>query len=411
MKKKLLSIYKTILILLLLIIIGYMFLYLAYKLEFKNIEKNLIISLDSNLSLKYKRNYESYLSNIDFIESVMISEALIKESTPLINSAQNLNLATNDGNTAILDLIHGDNKLYIGSYARYWHGYLLPLKILLNIFTLTEIRLMLFLVLIFLFIAISILFYKNKIEQYIFSFFTCMSLLYPIITFKSFNYVNIYLMLIYIVFLLLYQKKLKEDNLKYAYLIFGALTSYFDLLTIPLITLCFPLMISLLLVKNKSIKETIKLIILLSIYWSIGYLGMWVGKWAISSIILKKNVFKDAIDTILFRTINANKGKISYIDIFKNFSNDYQSYLFIVIFVNFIFLLIKYIKVLAINKEKIKINYTGICFFLIALYPFIWYFVVRQHSYQHPFFSFKLISITVLAVIIGINNFVQEQKK
>ena len=77
-------------------------------------------------------------------------------------------------------------------------------------------------------------------------------------------------------------------------------TGYFDFLTYPITALGLPLTMYLLLENDNKGKA--KKVIIYSIVWGTGYIGMWTAKWAIGSLILQENVFKSAISQAVVRT-------------------------------------------------------------------------------------------------------------
>ena len=59
------------------------------------------------------------------------------------------------------------------------------------------------------------------------------------------------------------------------YIIIGMLTSWIDILSFPLITLGVPLIFTISFIDSTSYKEAIWRVLKLSIYWGLGYAGMW----------------------------------------------------------------------------------------------------------------------------------------
>lgn len=109
----------------------------------------------------------------------------------------------------------------------------------------------------------------------------------------------------------------------------GVLTSYFDFLTYPIVTLGFPLCTFFLLNGNESagkggnfrqgrqaakegipegvgnggvLKDTVRRVVGYSICWGIGYAGMWAMKWIIADLTLHTGTIKDAVWSIIGRT-------------------------------------------------------------------------------------------------------------
>lgn len=54
------------------------------------------------------------------------------------------------------------------------------------------------------------------------------------------------------------------------------------------------------------------------------------------------------------------------------------------------------------NKEKINF-YHILIFLIISIYPFMWYGVIKNHSYVHIFFTYRNISIFMLNIQIALS--------
>ena len=175
----------------------------------------------------------------------------------------------------------------------------------------------------------------------------------------------------------------KKNLLDYFFLISGILTSYFDLLTYPIVILGFNLLIITFL--DKDVKP---LTILKNIFiWFIGYGGMWFMKWVLASFVLKQNMFIDAYKAIIFRTSDVtNDMKVTLYDtILDNldYINNKITFLLLIltIITNFIY---------GFKNKGFRFNVTkALNMIIIILLPLIWYFVLRQHSFTHSFLEFR----------------------
>ena len=148
-----------------------------------------------------------------------------------------------------------------------------------------------------------------------------------------------------------------------------------------------------------------KKVMTVSVYWGIGYAGMWIGKWSVASLITEKNIFLDAWNQIKFRldghlpwnpntslTINwAIKNNL-------NVFNNSLTILFCAI------LLLTIIVMVCFNKKyRIKIKLSILLPLLfIGLYPFIWISLLKNHSIIHPWMVHRIFSITILAIVYSI---------
>ena len=180
-------------------------------------------------------------------------------------------------------------------YARYWHGYLVPLRILLCFFNITGIRILYTIILVILFGVLLYFIYK-KLGSIIMVIFgvalICIEYLY--IGFSLQGSSVFFIMMISSIYLLYNYKKIKDYN-KF-FLIIGSITCFFDFLTVPLITLGVPFAILFLLKQKEErdfvLKEIILLILKIIISWSVGYTITFVLKWIITDLVLNKTVMQ-----------------------------------------------------------------------------------------------------------------------
>ena len=193
---------------------------------------------------------------------------------------------------------------------------------------------------------------------------------------------------------------ISKKNVPELFLIIGMIVSYIDVLTYPILTVGIPLIYMFLMNEdwNKRINEEIRHIFTVSISWICGYGGMWVGKWIIASIILKRNTIKEAILMALYRMsqTSGESGKIvefTVKDVFvRNFSvYGHPPYIFALIF------FLAYL-LFMICRQGFYFNLKRtLPLLIIALMPIVWYLVVGNHSYIHYWMTHRNIVLTVFA--------------
>lgn len=399
---------KIMSILLIMITLGFFSIFLTNLIPSNNIKTNSYLDVYNSKKEYYELELHLYENTLldNYIDEIIIETSVYDGNTPLNRSIYNYNFR--NGNYAYVGLTnYFDNKeISKEEYPRYWHGYQVPLKLLLNIFSISDIKMLNYIMQVLLIINICILLIKNKLKVYVIPFILSISLMMPMIIFKSLTFsIPFDLMLLSSNFIIIKYKKIKLENYKYIFLIIGALTSYFDLLTFPLITIGYPI-IFLLLLSKSNYKDLIKKIICYSIFWIIGYIFMWAGKWAISSILLHKNMFADAYHNILIRLNNEAYGyKIGYKNIIKaNLRYIKNTFTYIILSLDLIYTFV----ILIINKNNLKFknifslkNLNKILpFILTSLMPIVWYFTLKNHSYIHAFFTFRILSILFFSVFI-----------
>lgn len=190
---------------------------------------NTAYSIDSKepliSSLVCRKNYIPGITKIEYQDTV--SELKSASKYPNLNQVGELN-----------DTIYGNIDESF-EYARYWHGYLVPLRILLCIFNITEIRILFVLLFLVLIAMLMFLIYK-KVNIY--------AMLVILLAFISIEYLYIgislqgssvfFITMIASIILVYRYNKIKDFPL--LFLVVGSLTSFFDFLTAPLLTLGIP---------------------------------------------------------------------------------------------------------------------------------------------------------------------------
>ena len=312
-------------------------------------------------------------------------------------------------------LMHGEDIVDSYEYARYWHGYLVFLRPLLAIMSIQGIRALNFIIICACIAALFFLLRKKC------GFRAAILFLLPLVMIDIFvlslGLSDVYDMIIAMVasIILLELIDVREDA-GVMFFIFGCLTSFMDLFTIPLVTLCLPLTVFFLVkhrkfgiyeekdLKQKFISEFGSFVVL-CYSWALGYILMWAAKWFITEALFDKNIISSALEQVKYRS---QSERITYgLVLSRNFK---------FLGINPILLLILTIGadlgILFYKKkdkkqlmEEIKKNLKErliniIPFALICIIPFAWLFVVKQHSAIHAFFVNRILVIFLLGILM-----------
>lgn len=292
-----------------------------------------------------------------------------------------------------------DPNLYNNEeYSRYWHGIQTIVRPLLLFLNYEEIR-YLFMIIMFILLAVATMYiFKNlNIIHGITFVFSMMAVCFFIVP-ASIQYTGVFAITLISVILVnvLYEKK-KQNLYPYLFFIIGGCTTFFDLLTVPALTLGIPL-IYVVLLENKeevNIKRIIIEIIKISSLWCIAYIAVFFSKWVIASIILKRDAITVAIKQLLFRTNGSKDFPTTKLGAIKeNVNYLYNTVLFTFLFIATIICIVRLIK----NRKKIDNVKSVIPLLIISLYPYIWYTTFTGHSTEHAFFTFRLQAITILGI-------------
>jgi hypothetical protein len=296
-----------------------------------------------------------------------------------------------------------DVKYVTNSYPRYWHGYLTIVKPLLTVMNYQSIRILntaLQNILVFL---ICIVLWKKQLRHLIVPWLIAWGLLVPFTIGMSLQYSSVfYVMSVAVLYLLCFHNRWRSPNACiYYFLVVGIATSYFDFLTYPLATLGIPMAFLCCLESSDGVCQDLKKIVLLSVVWGCGYVGMWASKWGLASIFTEQNVIQNAIETLLLRTSHTDgtTGQFSllemYIRHFKGFAKN-PVMVVAVIYLGYCFL--------RIIRNKVNLAHGVVIFGTIAVMPIVWYFVASNHSFIHWWFTCKGLVITAFSGMCMFSN-------
>ena len=298
-------------------------------------------------------------------------------------------------------------SLSVTTYSRYWHGYLVLLKPLLCVLNYGQIRLLNMILQIFLF---SLLFYLLVLQQrrYVPSFILAFCFLTPVIFPMSLQFSTVYyIMLGEMILLLKNGMSLAHPKIHAFFFCGGIATSFFELLTYPLVSLGIPLTLSLNLTPKNKVAEgnPVQKIIECCVSWGFGYGAFWLCKWLTASAFLEENVFSNAFHTAIYRSSTvtaAREGGLAFsvMDVLaKNIKAFGATYYFF--FFAAILLVIYKLYQVAKSGEKIanRVDLAlGTAYFFVFSLPFLWYFVFSNHSYVHFWFTSRALAVSVFAL-------------
>lgn len=280
-------------------------------------------------------------------------------------------------------------------YDRYWHGYTIFLRPLLMFFDLSHIRQILVLCFTVLTVILAYLIGKYiNLEVAIF-FGIALALVNPPVIMISLQYSNMFLLMLSlsIVLMTLLGKKRSKQEILVFFAVAGCLTSFFDLLTTPSITLGMPLLLYIAhRIKGNQHQNILKDIFLMALVWGTGYFVIWFAKWLIGSIILQRNIFVDATQKVLFWSSDNStitSSNVSVLIVFTDWIKRlviYWTILFTVIVGLGFALITRFFAKDGFRKLHIP---TLLALIGVTLIPIAWIIVARQHSFNHQWFSYR----------------------
>ncbi|KKP71774.1 MAG: hypothetical protein UR68_C0027G0009 [Candidatus Roizmanbacteria bacterium GW2011_GWA2_35_19] len=277
------------------------------------------------------------------------------------------------------------------AYERYWHGYLAYLRPLLVLFSYSQIR---FIINLFLFGGLFILLYKIRKEAGLLKAVIFLFAMFAVDYFhlgRSIQFSNVFLVGIFSSIYLLSIHKKNVNNYTLFFIV-GALTSYFDLLTAPLVSLGILLIVELFL-ENRGWLKIIKN----SFSWSFGYLSLWASKWVVVTVLYAPGSIFTSLAQVVNRTVTIPDNNFSYLktlrlNIFQLIGyHKSNKVFFLAVFLALLILSIKYFKFSKVNFKRIT------SWLIISIIPYLWYLIAANHSYLHVWYTYRNQFMSVVA--------------
>lgn len=140
------------------------------------------------------------------------------------------------------------------------------------------------------------------------------------------------------------------------------------------------------------------------------------GKWIFSSIVLQKDAITPAIKQFLFRANGGiedsygGKGHIlknRWDGLVKNFQYYFNKTAIAILCV----VVIIWIVAIIFKRKKLKEIGFVIPLLIIALFPYVWYLILAEHSLRHAFFTFRIQSITSFALLSAMGMTIKNSDK
>ena len=345
----------------------------------------------------------------NYTDTVMLFEAAsADEASPLTsmmtNTAYNVdNFETlPDDLAAYLRMRTGDAtgavKLEPFSYARYWHGYLIYLRPLLLLFTYGQIRIINYLLGA---VLLALLLWRLKavgggkaalcfgVSQLLVAcffvprqlqFFSCFAIAYAAC-------------------LWVLTKPRSAGQLAVGLVAVGAVTAFVDLLVTPILTLGLPVTVWLLCREQKNVRVGAKGCLAVAggaAAWGAGYGVCWASKWVVAGAVTGANVLGDALHQAEVRTAadTWHGMELSWGNIFRFVYDTLAGHgLFWPLVVLTVLLLAAF--VLCIRSKETLL--AALPFALTALMSPAWFILLRTHSIQHGWFTWRGICVTLFA--------------
>lgn len=344
-----------------------------------------------------------------YTDAIMMQIAVyIRDADPLKAAMQNDRMEFTEGKLdpagSLKQYVYGDRSGYVVDYARYWHGYLLFLKPLLLFFSLSDIRMMNAALQLILAAGVLLLAFRKRGLRLALPMGLALLVLNPVSTALSMQFSSIY----YLTLLGLLIMLLAESwDRSWGYLVFlflGIGTAFFDFLTYPACAVGTCLALQALMSRADGKTRLLKTVGS-GAAWAFGYGGMWSGKWLAASLITGNSVMRDAVEQAQYRSggeVTAAEGGVSATFgavLGRNLgvlANPAAAILVLALLGLLVWLLAT--KRCRFALERANLPSLAIAFAV----PFVWYFLLRNHSLVHCWMTYRNLSAAVFALSGGL---------
>lgn len=287
------------------------------------------------------------------------------------------------------------------TYSRYWHGYTLPLRLLLCIMNLSNIQMLLFYVQLALFALVLLLMMRRGLAALAPGMLAAYFVMMPMVMGVCLQYAPVSLvMLSACVLLLRFDARIERGvTLPAFFAAVGILTNYFDLLTFPVVTLVFPLV--LLMALRQQAGEGLGRIALTGLLcctaWALGYAGMWMLKWLLTALIFGADWLWGVVDQMLLRTSSASgESTFSRMEVLRLNAGvilSKSSYLLILAGTGALTALCAARRLLHGAKPDAR----ALPYLLAALVPVAFILVMANHAFDHTYFTYRDLAASIFA--------------
>lgn len=394
-------------------IMGTMLLLLVFCLPSKPIEDN--VSKSGYLfeeSGPYPVANLKYESAMDYYtDAIILLESSNDSSESIVNRAMKVYRSVIDDSMPVETVVANSKKSSDVSrqeleYSRYWHGFLVYIRPLLEFFNYRSIRIIGYAAQLILLFAIG---YKLvRIRRPLLAFaFLCS---YASLSIKALGYCLQYwpssFIALFSSILVIYMNehsKLSPRNTVLVFTVIGAAINYFDFLTFPIVTLAIPLCL-LVALRFHSDSYCGLACCLCSIFsWAYGYGLMWILKWLLGTLLTGENLFHEALASAKYRSGMLPEYSYSLVSTIRvNFdkyiNNPTVTIATAVLVVTLIVVCAVWFIGIDIDRKKL---FRASAFVVIMLLVPAWYRAFLQHSYVHSFMVNRDFVIVTFSLLMG----------
>lgn len=277
-------------------------------------------------------------------------------------------------------------------YSRYWHGNTFLFRILLIFFEYPALQWLMFAVSSLLLALFLCTYHARAGIWKTMAFLLSWLLVYGFIMQFSMQFFPV-LALSLLASTLVVRHEEDTSYLSVLFFVIACLTCYFDLLTDPLLTFGWPLVVWVSLQRSDKLRlrDSLFCIVKWGLLWFSGYALTFLAKWGLGSLILGENVLSNASTAMMYRIGTDDFSR--WDAIVRNWE-----------MISWNFVVIPLVLLLVVSLLRFKADgwFKAVLLIVLALMPYAWYLVLSNHSYLHFWFTYRLQAITFSALFLSV---------
>lgn len=332
-----------------------------------------------------------------FTESLILNQVYCIDRTKPLESAMKVRwkVVTKNLTGDLWQMTHEEVDFKECSYPRYWHGTTFLTRFLLLFFSYAQIQWLFFAVSLLLMLAFGRVYLPRAGVMKTVAFLMSWALVYGFMWMFSLQFTPVFIITL-VSSILVVRYHCDVRRLGILFFVTGSLTCYFDLLTVPMLSLGWPLLVWLSLCEDNGPDiRSFWTVVKLALLWVAGFAFTWVMKWALASAVLGYNVFADAGKAMDKRTgVSEDFGR--WDAIVKNAG-----------MLPWLMILLTVLGFVACVFRRFRLpdwKQAGL-YLLVAFAPYIWYLVLSNHSYVHFWFTYRLQAVSITAILLLVCSF------
>lgn len=283
------------------------------------------------------------------------------------------------------------------SYARYWHGYLIWLRPLLCVMSITGVRVVQYLVL-FALLAVILWQLRRQCGLRAMVWFAVSQLAVTVFWVPHQVQYFTTFCIAYAGCAWVLARPRRAGQLSIALVVLGTCTAFCDLLVTPIITLGLPVAVWLCCLPQRAASGARQCLPVIggSLCWGAGYAMCWGLKWVLATLITGQDIIGDAIHQAGVRTTadTWHGMELSWENIFRFVGDTLSQHGLLWPVVLVVILCIAAFLLCLRNKEALL---RALPIGLTALMAPVWLALLRTHSIQHGWFTWRSLTVSIFA--------------